>query len=162
MKTFLTLIIFFLSYNVMYSQNPSVTENSSNTDSPLKYANSNVNLELSLLIQSINFETKIIRTKSNFFQLNGRVGVGYFYFNFMGGTTQKVGGIVGLNFLLGSKNSHFEASIGWFFGVEKNFTELIKYPIISIGYRYQKPEGGWFFRPHIGTTGPGFGVGYAF
>ena len=162
MKTFLTVIIFFLCCNVLYSQNPTETESSTTNNPPVNYANVNFNLEVSILIQSVNFETTIFRTKSNFFQLNGRVGVGYFYFNFMGGTTQKVGGIVGLNFLLGSKNSHFEASIGWFFGVEKNFTELIKYPIISIGYRYQKPEGGWFFRPHIGTTGLGFGVGYAF
>lgn len=159
MKTFLTTTIFLLFSNFLFSQNP--TESSTTNDPPINYANVNFNLEVSALIQSLNFETTIFRTKSNLFQLNGRVGVGYFYLDFLG-VTQTFGSIVGFNLLVGRQNSHFEASIGWFFGVEKMFTYPWKWPVISIGYRYQKPEGGFFFRPHIGTTGPGFGFGYAF
>lgn len=163
MKTFLIATVFLLFSSFLFSQNPTETESSTTNNPPVNYANVNFNLEVSILIQSVNFETTIFRTKSNLFQLNGRVGVGYIYLNFMGGgTIQKVGGIVGLNLLIGRQNSHFETSIGWFLGFEKNFTERMTWPVISIGYRYQKPEGGFFFRPHIGTTGPGFGFGYAF
>jgi hypothetical protein len=161
MKPFLTTILLLLFSNCLFSQNPTETESITNNNTSVNYANVNFNLELSALIQSVNFETTIFRTKSNLFQLNGRVGVGYFYLDFLG-PIQKIGGIVGLNFLIGKHNSHFEASIGWFLGFEKNFTERMHWPVISIGYRYQKPEGGFFFKPHIGTTGPGFGVGYAF
>jgi hypothetical protein len=87
----------------------------------------------------------------------GRMGVGYGGLIFAGGGFGALGAVT---MLTGKKNSHFELSTGFFRGKEDRDT--ITLPIIDIGYRYQKPEGGFIFKTKIGILGVGFGVGYAF
>jgi hypothetical protein len=35
-------------------------------------------------------------------------------------------------------------------------------PILDLGYRYQKQDGGFLFKAKVGILGIGFGLGYAF
>lgn len=120
-----------------------------------------VYLEGSLFIQSINFETKLSKSNlnSNSFQLNGRLGLGYFRIDFFG-VTETIGGIGALTFLFGKNNNHFEGTLGAFVGSDNG--NLFGWPIALVGYRYQKPTGGFIFRANIGTLGLGIGLGHAF
>lgn len=122
------------------------------------YPRHNMYAEGSFILQSINFETKMYPSKSKLLQINARLGLGYFYFDFFG-VTQSFGGLLGTTALLGRKDHHFETSIGGF--VDFNGRD-IRWLIATIGYRYQKPQGGFMFRSNIGTLGPALGLGYAF
>ncbi|MEQ8238588.1 MAG: hypothetical protein RIA69_05205 [Cyclobacteriaceae bacterium] len=159
MKTVLIATMFLLANSFLFSQeivdkvadSNSTTLNNTDRESD---GNNNLYLEGSFILQSINFETKLYRSESNSFQINGRFGLGYYYIDFFG-VSQSAGGLAGLTFLLGRKNNHFETSLGGFIGSEI-------WPIASLGYKYQKPEGGFIFRSNIGTLGIGIGLGYAF
>lgn len=163
MKIIFTVTIFLMFNNILFSQTFVEIEANSNSNTSFNpgreyYENNNLYLEGSLIIQSINFETKLYRSESNLFQLNGRFGLGYFYFDFFG-ATQSVGGLAGLTILLGRKNHHFETSLGGFVGSDNG---PFVWPIATLGYKYQKPEGRFIFRSNIGTLGIGIGLGYAF
>ena len=79
------------------------------------------------------------------------------------------------------KNNHFELNAGGFLGIEKTtrynssyYQQLYNvpqrevsyypfvFPIFNVGYRYQKPEGGFIFRANAGIISLGLSFGYAF
>ncbi len=65
--------------------------------------------------------------------------------------------------LTGRKNHHFEAALGPEFWIDENEYGPPLVPFAQVGYRFQKPAGGFLFRTHIGiTSGLGVGVGYSF
>ena len=73
-----------------------------------------------------------------------------------------------INLITGRRNSYFEVDLGGriLFDIKdyKNnptFENRI-FPIVNIGYRYQKPKGGLFFKSLIGIDGLTLGLGYAF
>ncbi|MFT6855177.1 MAG: hypothetical protein ACJA0X_001151 [Cyclobacteriaceae bacterium] len=163
MKILLIAAMFLLANNFLFSQeivDTAADSNSTTLNNPDREfdGNNNLYLEGSFFLQSINFETKLYRSESNSFQINGRFGLGYFLIDFFG-KSQSAGGLAGLTFLLGRKNNHFETSLGGFIGSENGVSA---WPIASLGYKYQKPEGGFIFRSNIGTLGVGIGLGYAF
>ena len=163
MRILLTVSIFLMFNTNMFPQAFGNIEVNSNRNTSYKagreyYANNNLYLEGSSVIQSINFETKLYRSESNLFQLNGRFGLGYFYIDFFG-VQQSAGALAGLNILLGRKSNHFETSLGVFAGSDTGFFQWL---IATLGYKYQKPEGGFIFRLNIGTLLIGVGFGYAF
>jgi hypothetical protein len=103
----------------------------------------------------INYERSFYQGKKFFWY--GRMGTGYGGFLFAGGGFGALGAVT---MLTGNKNSHFELNTGLFSGKEDG--DAITLPIIDVGYRYQKPEGGFVFKAKVGILGVGFGVGYAF
>lgn len=73
------------------------------------------------------------------------------------------GGLAGITMLLGKGKHHLEANGGLFVGININtLDEFIFAPIADLGYRFQKPEGGWIFQAQAGYMGFRLGVGYAF
>ena len=83
----------------------------------------------------------------------GRIGIGEA--GALGGASG--GGVIGaITMLTGKKNNHFELNTGVFI-VQDN-----GYLLLDIGYRFQKPEGGFIFKTHLGSLGAGIGVGFAF
>lgn len=66
--------------------------------------------------------------------------------------------------LTGRKNHHFEAALGpEFFILPGSDVPFLLLPYADAGYRFQKPEGGLFFRARAGvTSGVGLGIGYSF
>lgn len=75
------------------------------------------------------------------------------------------GVLTGFTMLTGNKYSHFEASIGIF--TLYNITSYVNpglyvHPVVNVGYRYQKPEGGFLFKSYLGNVGIGLGLGKAF
>jgi hypothetical protein len=75
-----------------------------------------------------------------------------------------------LNLMAGKKNHHLETKFGgvllfdrvlWTYPDEYKWVSQ-PIPVITLGYRYQKPEGGWIFRFAVSTGGIGAGLGYAF
>lgn len=125
---------------------------------------------------TINLEGKFLSSDSEKFHLYGRAGYGYVDVStlvFCNGQNAS-GGLLGLTMLTGKGNHHFEANGGAFLGSFKNnindsgifgscdnagFEVL---PLIDIGYRFQKPEGGVIFRAKMGSLGVGLGLGIAF
>ena len=77
------------------------------------------------------------------------------------------GGLGAITMLTGKKNNHFELNAGGFLGLDcpcvigKDGEEFI-FPIFNVGYRYQKPEGGFIFRANAGLISLGLSFGYAF
>ena len=82
------------------------------------------------------------------------------------------GGLGAITMLTGKKNNHFELNAGGFLGIEKVkgvgsyqgevFYYPFVFPIFNLGYRYQKPEGGFIFRANAGIISLGLSFGYAF
>jgi len=68
----------------------------------------------------------------------------------------------------GMNNHHFESKFGltynflilWTRGWEDYALPII--PVVSLGYRYQKPDGKYFFRCGLSTGGIGVGFGKVF
>ncbi len=96
----------------------------------------------------------------------GRLGGGW-GFNGIGGLFEArygVGGLGAITMLTGNKNEHFELNLGAFVGYENEFYNggYFLFPILNIGYRYQKPIGGFIFRINAGFPSLGISLGYAF
>ena len=164
MKILVTAIMLLLFSNHLFSHNSidlgsNLSSNTSTNHNLRNSRNNNLYLEVSFVTQSINFETKLYRSESNLFQLNARFGLGYL--NFLD-EYESVGGLAGLTLLFGGNNNHFETSIGGFVGDYEGANGVEGYPIITIGYKYQKPKGRFIFWSNIGTLGIGIGLGYAF
>lgn len=101
----------------------------------------------------VNYEKQLI--KRDKIQWLGRLGMSVAA-NPDGG----FGGLLGGTMLTGKRNSHFETNVGLFVGSEVG--DVFAAPLIEIGYRYQKPTGGFLFKAKLGNLGLGFGIGYAF
>lgn len=69
------------------------------------------------------------------------------------------GGLVSVTMLTGKGKNHFEINGGAFFLSSK---ELFVLPLADLGYRHQKPGGGFIFKAKVGILGIGIGLGYAF
>ena len=69
-----------------------------------------------------------------------------------------------LNYLGGVNSHHYEISFGARFNifVLNSKSPIALAPIINIGYRYQKPEGGILFKTYLGLGGIGLALGYSF
>ena len=73
------------------------------------------------------------------------------------------GGLGAITMLKGKKNNHFELNAGFFLGRVKYLVNpLFISPIFNVGYRYQKPDGGFIFRANAGIISLGLSFGYAF
>ncbi|MFT4755230.1 MAG: hypothetical protein ACI85Q_002798 [Salibacteraceae bacterium] len=106
----------------------------------------------------INYERRLYHTKN--ITLYGRTGYGFS--GFVWGNAG-FGGLGALTMLTGKKNSHFELNAGLFVGEELGTeNDLFSLPLLDVGYRYQKPDGGFIFKAKIGVLGVGIGLGVAF
>jgi hypothetical protein len=69
----------------------------------------------------------------------------------------------------GMKNHHFETKLGievvperYAWDPDNIYWRAQPIPVVTIGYRYQKPGGKYFFRSALSTAGLGVGFGYTF
>lgn len=153
-KTFFLYLIFLLCYNIVTAQ----TENVSGMSKFNAYAEVGSNIGISSA--SINLEVLLATSKTGKLHWYGRTGFGGVVF-FVEGSGK--GGIGALTMLTGKREHHFEASAGVFLGRDnRDMVGYIVAPLIDLGYRFQKPEGGFIFRGKIGMLGIGIGLGYAF
>ena len=117
---------------------------------------------------SVNIEGRLISTESNMFHLYGRLGFGKMIIaRLFVDKNESTGGIAALTMLIGKEKHHFEGNIGMFLGtgskwIRDDQNKLNWYPIVEVGYRYQKIGNGIIVRAKIGTLGVGIGLGYAF
>ncbi len=89
----------------------------------------------------------------------GRGGFGFAgIINDMGGP----GGLGALTMLTGKDVHHFELNGGAFAGYDIIQKEIFILPLLDVGYRYQRPSGGFIFRTKLGLLGAGLSLGYAF
>ena len=104
----------------------------------------------------MNYERKV--HESGNISLYGRVGFGYAGLSMGDGG----GGVLGAaTMLTGKGNSHMEFNLGIFSGKDNNDPFIL--PLLDVGYRYQKPEGGLIFKVKAGILGIfSIGLGYAF
>jgi len=106
---------------------------------------------------SLNLETQIYSGNNTTWYLRGGVGgAGIIMAN--GG----LGGLGALTLLTSKTAKHFELNIGTFVGHDNEQNKEFIYPLLDLGYRYQKPEGGFLFKAKLGVLGLGIGLGYAF
>ena len=76
------------------------------------------------------------------------------------------GGLGAITMVTGKKNNHFELNTGALIGVHEDiigeYNDIFIFPLFNIGYRYQKPSGGFIFRLNAGIYSFGLSLGYAF
>lgn len=106
---------------------------------------------------SINFEGRISSGKKITWYARAGLGAAGVIFGDSG-----PGGLAAITMLTGKGNNHFEINGGAFFGKDDYYNELFVLPLIDLGYRFQKPEGGFIFRAKAGVLGAGIGLGFAF
>ena len=108
-------------------------------------------------LYSVNYDR--ILTKNKYFATSFSVGATYWEQNYKGSFSyysNLYGMPISFNFLVGKKNHQFESGIGIseFYGTagsnfyimvdeEKSITTMLS---LKLGYRYQRPTGGMFFR----------------
>ena len=106
----------------------------------------------------------------------GRVGGGYgaSLIDGLFDSTDGWGGLGAITMLIGKKNKHLEVNAGAFIGVDKYYNrnsslgavgeraDPFIFPILNIGYRYQKLNSGFIFRANVGFLSIGVSFGYAF
>jgi hypothetical protein len=122
---------------------------------------------------ALNYERQISSGEkvSWYGRLGGGWGADFSYGIFA--ETSAWGGLGTITMLTGKKNSHFELNAGAFFSPkgevslgfamgDSNTDGVFIFPIFNIGYRYQKPSGGFIFRANVGAISTGLSVGYAF
>jgi hypothetical protein len=89
-----------------------------------------------------NLEVVVAQKPTGFFKAYSiRLGFG-FQGNLGGEGNVFLGGV---NMLTGSKNSHFEVGLGWMALIDE-----ASLPLLSAGYRFQKPGGRFVFRTGVG------------
>lgn len=109
---------------------------------------------------SVSLEEFIYSSYSNKIHISGWFGVGAVgIFYDAAGPAIKMGG----TFLTGQHNKHFEVNLGtyiindiWGYG-----EGLKVWPVITLGYRYQKPDGGLVFKAFLGSASAGIAIGFA-
>jgi hypothetical protein len=106
---------------------------------------------------SINYERQFYSGEQ--VSLYARVGYGAAAVAF---GPEGYGGIGAITLLTGKKENHFEVNGGMFVGEESYDQSIFILPLLDLGYRYQKPQGGFIFRAKAGALGIGIGLGYAF
>lgn len=115
---------------------------------------------INYLSYSINSELRLYSAKK--ITWYGRLGLGAAGTIGFGGP----GGLAAINMLTGKSHNHFEMNGGVFIASSDNHDTGIRqvtiFPLIDLGYRYQKPEGGLIFKAKAGFLGVGLGIGYAF
>ncbi len=119
---------------------------------------------------TLNYEPTLFESYSRHFRLNGRFGVGLGYVLGFDGSHGISGALGGLTLDFGRRNSHFLLSSGIMVG--SNFNEISEIsagfdrigtaPLLEIGWRYEKPEGGVIYKISGGSLGLSVGVGYSF
>ena len=136
-------------------------QNEPNTKIDLPKNNIYAEAHLGIFYQIVmNYEMEIYSgEKASWY---GRLGGGH------GGLTYALdgdfgwGGLGAITMLKGKKNNHFELNAGFFLGRVKYLNSLFISPIFNVGYRYQKPDGGFIFRANAGIVSLGLSFGYAF
>ncbi len=140
---------------------------SAQTNETVKKSKFNVHVEAATVLiahpVSINFEVKFPSIKPKKIHWYGKFG--YLYTapcSFCTDDEYISGALLGVTMLTGRGNHHFEVNGDIFLGTIKENEDPRLGPLVNIGYRFQKPEGGIIFRTKIGLTGAGIGLGYAF
>lgn len=113
---------------------------------------------------SVNYERAILNNKS--LKININAGAGGWYLSDVSETAYGYSIPVSFNNLIGKASHFFEIDLGLRYTfLNEQSTKNISpfYPIINLGYRYQKQNGkGLIFRAFIGYSGIGLGIGKAF
>ena len=149
-------------------------QNEPNTKIDLPKKNIYGELHVGLFSQGVmNYERQIFSGKT--VSWYGRLGGGYGVNYSDGLFDDKLGwgGLAAVSLLTGQQNNHFELNTGAFMGFDKSvhidYDGYITYtferfvsPIFNVGYRFQKPKGGFIFRANAGIISLGLSIGYAF
>ena len=139
-----------------------------NGQDTIKHTKNSIFLDGSSLVYigmySVNYERAIFL--NDHFKMLGSVGVGGWYFTTISKSYYGYSMPLCFNLLIGSANNYFETDLGMrFTSFSKRSNKDISplFPIVNLGYRYQKLNGkGLIFRSFIGLGGIGIGVGKAF
>jgi hypothetical protein len=116
---------------------------------------------------TFNFETRIWTNKKSL-QLRARSGYGYFGVGLYDDVREIKGAPLNLTALFGRRKHFFEVTAGGILGVETlrskySVTKSIGFwPLIDIGYRFERSPKGIILRAKIGTGGIGGGIGFGF
>lgn len=144
----LLLILLFLLINTTHAQNAEQTT----------MGKTNLYLDAGFHLAgqaSINIENQIYTGEKVTWY--GRFGLGAMGIIMVNGGP---GGLAGFTMLTGKNNNHFEINAGGF--IYYGDRGVAAFPLIDLGYRFQKPEGGFIFKAKGGLLGIGIGLGYAF
>ncbi len=122
------------------------------------YADGQISQLLLGIYSPLSYDRKVWTNRTNAFSVRARGGVGILFQGVIGTEVVATG-------LLGKRNHQLLLDMGLFISVWElgyGLSPGIPYPLVNLGYRYQRPQGGFVWRAHVGTTGLGLGAGWAF
>ncbi len=179
MKTKLLILLFFISKAVIISgqnNDKAVTQNSKKNSVFIEGGGNG-------FLGSVNYD-RITGPIFEKLKISFRIGIGQNIVPFSYSPTLPIAPLVELNLLFGKEKHYFETGFGVNFSSStddnyygfhstspKRVTTLFPYETFRLGYRYQKPNGGLFFRaaftPNFGSQLSGFfwigvSLGYSF
>jgi hypothetical protein len=115
-------------------------------------------------MSSINYERTIFL--SEHFKMLGNTGLGGWYLTSITKWYYGYSLPLCLNSLIGKNNNYLEFDLGMrytYFGERSDKDLSPFFPILNLGYRYQRSNGkGMIFRSFVGTSGFGIGLGKSF
>lgn len=150
---FLSLITFLFISSTIYAQNKSDA-----------FGNHAIYADIGTIVlisgASLSYERKFHTNATEQVRFFGRLGLaGTAIFYGPGGP----GGVGGITLLTGKRNHHFMASGGIFVGQDFEMnTGIYALPMLDIGYRFQRPQGGFLLLAKAGVFGVGIGIGGSF
>ena len=167
MKTKILLFFFIIKCIDAFSQQLPDSISKTKTDFPITLSKNTLGLDISCVVftvgTSVNFEGLLFRNQTETKSFYVRFGIGYYMIGDVGGgLTEGIQIPISLVYLSGKKNHHFETDLGIRTIFPKDDYNVLGYPILNIGYRYQRPGNGVLFKTLIGTDGITLGVGYGF
>ena len=110
---------------------------------------------------NLSYEHRLYSNADNDLHIYGRGGLAASGVLFGSGG---IGGLFGGSLLTGSGNHHFEADLGVIVGKNdgSGSNDVFAQAVGELGYRFQKPGGGFLFKIKAGITGIGGALGFAF
>lgn len=167
MKTRLLILLLTLSCVSLFSQqfrtDSIIPKLSNNTISIDETFGSNISATMSQTI-SLNYERLLFKNKSNSFYYFIKAGIGKVQANLLFQDFSPEYQLpLSIVLLTGKNSGHFELNLGARMLYDKIYEPKFSlFPILDLGYRFQAPQNGFFFKALVGTVGITFGVGYAF
>lgn len=160
MKRFLILLVIFswLSLAAVAQTQAQVDSFASVPRHALLVESSWFVLSNSILFHSIGYEYEYWRSKRGRMQMGVRAGAGIIQ-DIPDAWVSGLWVPVVNRFSFGANAHRFEAVLGASF-LTSIFLPV--FPVVQLGYRYQPPERGMIWRVHVGVTGLGGSVGWAF
>lgn len=166
MKTICVFLVTFLIVYATCGQSEMSEDHVATEDTAQVFYYTTLSASVGYISWHIDVEQTIVQFTKSYINLR----IGYGLWSDWGGSGDNI--YLSGKYLFGFRNSHLETDLGIRFQIDdccgeswiynlNNIYSIDYIPLINIGYRYEKPDGGFMFRVGIGSESiVNIGFGY--